>query len=290
MKKGDFIVKILTSSRSNNSTGHPAPLFLSIIFLTLLCLLNGCSTLSNGRRWGENATWKPGWTRIKDASIDAALSPETWGPVAAALVLQIDDMDEHISDWASDNTPIFGSQKNADRWSSYLRNASGATYLMTTLLTPGGEDPLEWTTAKIKGLTVGAAASLVTSGATGFLKDQTERTRPDKSDKRSFPSGHASSASSYTTLSRRNISCISMSPALRKTSNLALYDISIGTAWARVEAKKHYPSDVLAGYALGHFTSALINDAFLGLDTNKGPLLAVEPLHHGINVNLTWRY
>jgi len=29
---------------------------------------------------------------------------------------------------------------------------------------------------------------------------------------------------------------------------------------------KHNPSDVLAGYALGHFLSAFINDAFLGLE------------------------
>lgn len=29
--------------------------------------------------------------------------------------------------------------------------------------------------------------------------------------------------------------------------------ITAGTAWARVEGGVHYPSDVLAGMALGHF-------------------------------------
>jgi len=37
-----------------------------------------------------------------------------------------------------------------------------------------------------------------------------------------------------------------------------------GTSWARVEAGMHYPSDVLAGAALGHFIAAVVNDAFLG--------------------------
>ena len=40
-------------------------------------------------------------------------------------------------------------------------------------------------------------------------------------------------------------------------------------AWARVEGDRHYPSDVLAGAALGHFLSAFIHDAFLGLPEDK---------------------
>jgi membrane-associated phospholipid phosphatase len=283
------MMRFSNSFRSNSSAG-PAPIFLFIIFLSALGILNGCSTLSNGRKWGQDATWNPGWGRIKNSTVNAVLSPETWGPVAAALVLQIDDMDERISDWVSDKTPVFGSQNNAEKWSDYLRNTSGATYVLTTLITPSGEDPIEWSTAKLKGLAVGATAWGITAGTTELLKDQTERTRPDKLDSRSFPSGHVSSASSFTTLSRRNISCLSLSPAYEKFSNLGLYTISAGTAWARVEAKKHYPSDALVGYAIGHFFSALINDAFLGLDTKKGPFFTIEPSRHGMSVNLTWIY
>jgi len=40
----------------------------------------------------------------------------------------------------------------------------------------------------------------------------------------------------------------------------------------------------------GHFSSALINDAFLGLDTKKGPFFAIEPSRHGMLVNLNWIY
>lgn len=276
--------------KSNSSAGRPVPIFLFILNLSALGMLNGCGTLSNGRNWGQDATWNPGWARIKHATVNAAISPETWGPVAAALVLQVDDMDGRISDWASDNTPIFGSQNNAEKWSDYLRNTSGAAYLLTTLVTPSGKDPVEWSTAKLKGLAVGATAWGINAGTTDLLKNQTDRTRPDKLDSRSFPSGNASSAGSFTTLSRRNISCLSLSPAYEKLSNLALYGISAGTAWARVEVKKHYPSDALVGYAIGHFFSALINDAFLGLDTKKGPFLAIEPSRHGMIVNVTWTY
>jgi membrane-associated phospholipid phosphatase len=51
--------------------------------------------------------------------------------------------------------------------------------------------------------------------------------------------------------------------------------LTAGTAWARVEAKKHFPSDVLAGIAIGHFIGAFMNDAFLGLDPQDAQLSLV---------------
>ena len=279
-----------TSSRSHRYSGRRASILIFILVIFACGILNGCGTLSNGRRWGQDATWNPGWDRVKEATVNAALSPETWGPLAAALVLQVDDMDERISDWASDKTPVFGSRDKADDWSDYLRNASGAAYLTTALLTPGGDDPMEWTSSKIKGLAVGAAAWGVTAGATDLLKGQADRTRPDESDSRSFPSGHASTAGALTTLGMRNISCMSLSRSSERYINLAFYGIAAGTAWARVEAKQHYPSDVLAGYAIGHLSSAIINDAFLGLDSKEGPSFAIEPSRHALNIHMTWRY
>ncbi len=53
-------------------------------------------------------------------------------------------------------------------------------------------------------------------------------------------------------------------------SDSGLVLITAGTAWARVEANKHYPADILAGMAIGHFISAFVNDAFLGLDNSPG--------------------
>ncbi len=42
--------------------------------------------------------------------------------------------------------------------------------------------------------------------------------------------------------------------------------MTAATAWARIEAKRHYPTDVLAGAALGNFIGAFINDAFIGIN------------------------
>ena len=43
--------------------------------------------------------------------------------------------------------------------------------------------------------------------------------------------------------------------------------IAAGTAWARVEGCKHYPSDVLFGAALGNFVAIFVHDAFLPADS-----------------------
>jgi len=66
--------------------------------------------------------------------------------------------------------------------------------------------------------------------------------------------------------------------------------IAAGTAWATIEANRHYPSDVLSGYALGHFLSAFINDAFLGIDYKKEAFLIINPLKDGVMVSMRWHY
>ena len=257
-----------------------------LLFLTI----NGCGTLSNGRGWGQDATLRPGWARIRRAAIKASSSPETWAPVAAALALQIDDLDGRVSDWASENTPVFGSRDHADKWSDHLVNSSGAVYLLTVLATPSGDDPPEWLKSKFKGLMTGTAAWGLTAGATDLLKGGLGRTRPDGSDNRSLPSGHTSAAASFTTLSRYNIRTLSMPSKQAVIMNMGIAGIAAGTAWATIEANRHYPSDVLLGYALGHFFSNFINDAFLGIDFKKEAFFIIDPLIDGVMVSMGWQY
>jgi hypothetical protein len=265
----------------------PILLFLSVMSLMMS---QGCGTLSNGRRWGQDATLTPGWERIKESAVNAALSPETWGPVAGAIVLQINDMDKGISDWASDKHPVFGSGEKASNWSNYLETTSGAVYFTTVMATPSGDDASEWLTAKAKGLAIGLAASEITGGSTSLIKGLTRRTRPNGANDKSLPSGHASGTSVFITLARRNLDSIALSPGSRLFADIGIVSLAAGTCWARVEAKAHYPSDVLAGYALGHFFSAFLNDAFLGLDNRKAPQLTLEPSRKGLWVGLSWRY
>jgi hypothetical protein len=275
-----------------NILSKAVPIFvLFSLSLITLPMLQGCGTLSNGRGWGQDATLTPGWDRIKESAANAALSPETWMPVAASLVLQVDDMDKRISDWASKKNPVFGSEKNASNWGNYLEDSSTAAYLITTIATPSGDDPSGWLTAKAKGLAIGITASGITSGGTSLLKKITKRARPgDPNSDKSLPSGHASGSAVFTTLARRNLESISLSPGSRLFADIGIVGLAIGTGWSRVEAKAHYPSDVLVGYALGHFFSAFINDAFLGLDNGKAPQLTVDPSRKGIWIGLDWAF
>jgi hypothetical protein len=261
---------------------------LPAVFGLMIC--QGCGTLPSGRKWGQDAMINPGWDRVKASAVNAALSPETWGPVAGALALQVGHMDRRISDWASDNNPVFGSKDNAGKWSDYMRDASGAVYFITVLATPSGDDADDWLIDKAKGLTMGLAVFETTGGSTSLLKRIAGRTRPDGSNDYSFPSGHASSAAAFTTLARRNLETIPMSGGVMITADIGIAGLAVGTGWARVEANKHYPSDVLVGYALGHFFSAFINDAFLGLDNKKSPMITMEPSRKGMYVGLSWTF
>jgi hypothetical protein len=73
-------------------------------------------------------------------------------------------------------------------------------------------------------------------------------------------------------------------------SDSGLILITAGTAWARVEAKRHYPADILAGMAIGHFISAFVNDAFLGLDSSRGVVPDAEISRNGFVLSVKGNY
>ncbi len=93
--------------------------------------------------------------------------------------------------------------------------------------------------------------------------------RPDGSDDESFPSGHTSHAFAFATLANRNLDSLDYLEDVRAPLQVANTVLASGVAWARVEARKHYPSDVLFGAALGHFLTAFIHDAFLNLPEDE---------------------
>jgi membrane-associated phospholipid phosphatase len=266
---------------------HLQWLSLTLVFCSV-AMFAGCGTLANGRGWGQDATLCPGWHRVGKAALNAALEPETWVPAVGAAVFQIGSMDRNLSNWASKRTPIFQSQGNADTASEALQATAEAAYAITALATPSGEESGDWACAKAKGLTVGIAAIALTEGTTDLLKYTTNRTRPDGSDHESFPSGHASRAAVCDTLATRNLQYLAMPDAARTGLRVSFLALSLTTAWARVEAKQHFPSDVLAGMAFGHFFGAFINDAFLGLDSPKNFFFSVEPSRRDVLCSVHW--
>jgi hypothetical protein len=229
----------------------------------LSALVSGCVGGGVSPRWGENVTLVPGWQRVETAAADALLSPGTWGPALGAAVCGIGNIDSNISTWAQEETPLFGSKRRAENASDILLDTTRLSWLVTGLVTPGGDSTSEWVWNKAKGFTVDTAAISMTNLSTSALKMRTDRLRPDAADWRSFPSGHASGATVAATMAARNLVYLPLTPAEMTSGRIVFASLAAGTGWARIEGGKHYPSDVLAGTALGHFFGAFIRDAFL---------------------------
>jgi membrane-associated phospholipid phosphatase len=253
-------------------------------------LLTGCGTLPDGRRWGEDALAPPPSAgRVGRSALRAAIDPFTWAPAIGAAVFQIDDFDRRVSSWAMSRTPIFGSMGTASDASNYLLWTGWAAGGATTIATPSGDDPGQWLLDKVRGIVVEGAGVASTEGVTIVLADAVVRTRPSGVGQDSFPSGHASDAFAFATLTSRNLSSIDMPDGARMGLQAGAYGVAAGTAWARVEGGHHFPSDVLAGAAIGHFLTAFFYDAFLGLPEKGGFLgLAVEPSRSGCLVAVEW--
>lgn len=262
---------------------HDSALRILAVFILLSC--SACGTLPNGRHWGGDATFTPGWQRVKDSAVSAARDPWVWAPLAGAALFQIDDWDRRTASWAQAETPIFGSQRSAEDWSDHLRTASALAHYATIAATPSGDTPREWFINKTKGTLVHVAAVSSTVAITQALKTGVNRERPNGKAGESFPSGHTSTSSVHTRLASRNLQSIPLSDGARTSLDVGLYALTIGTSWSRIEAGWHYPSDTLVSIALGNFIASFVNDAFLGLDA-EGAQIAVVPQQSGAMLQL----
>jgi membrane-associated phospholipid phosphatase len=261
--------------------------------LLLLCtniFFSGCGTMRNNRGWGQDATLSPGWGRVGQAARTAASAPETWGAAVGALAFQIGHADRNVAEWASKSTPVYGSQRNAGNMSDDLLMTAGAIWVVSGVAAPGGDTVEDWTINKAKGFGVEASTGILTQGAVEYLKSATDRTRPNGVDRESFPSGHSSGAALFGTLASKNIGTFGWSDSAMIASRLGLGALTAATAWARVEANQHYPSDVLAGIAIGHFFGAFFTDAFLGIDNPRNTLVLFEPSRKGAKATVRFDY
>ncbi|MDH4260883.1 MAG: phosphatase PAP2 family protein [Gammaproteobacteria bacterium] len=252
--------------------------------------LAGCATLPDGRLWGKDVTFSPGWERVRASAMQAARDPWVWAPLAGAAGLQINGWDRKVSTWAMRETPVFGSQEDARTWSNDLRDAAAIAELTTVLVTPSGDDAHSWFVNKLKGYAVDFAAESAAGLTTHILKSTTGRTRPSQTNDRSFPSGHTSQAATNDRLAARNLEFMDMNPVTRRTLVYGLDAVTLATAWARVEAGAHYPSDTLFSIALGNFSANFFKNAFMGSGDNPRQAIAVTPTDGGLMLNFSTRF
>jgi hypothetical protein len=178
------------------------------------------------------------------------------------VLFAIDDFDEQTLDWATRRNPLFGNIEDAKDASDRLDDLSKLNFVVTGLLVPT-RPGIAGLGDRAAGLALGAAAVAITESTTNGLKDVTERQRPDRDKRDSFPSLHASRSAVTAPLAARNLEHYDLVDWQRRTLQGVSYGVAGLTGWARVEGQRHYPSDVLVGYALGHFIGAFINDAFI---------------------------
>ncbi len=255
-----------------------------LIVVTLFC--GGCATVDSGKEWGSRVSVFPGYTKTESAFSTAMKDPDTWAPLIGATIFRVLDMDRQVSQWAFNNTPVFGSPLSAIEASDLLQDTAGVGMIVTALMTPVSDDKMSAMTGRLKGFGVEALAVGITSDTTGIIKGISGRRRPDGSDNNSFPSAHSSRAFSYAALGSRNLESIKMGEGSRRALDYGFTAIAMGVAWARVEGRAHYPSDVLAGAALGNFLALFIHDTLLGREYDD-LTLHVDPGQDGITVRFT---
>ena len=224
----------------------------SVGVCVLLLGAGGC--VAPGGEWGQ--TQWPSGVQLRDAARTAATEPGTWIPALTAGLLAATDLDEEWSEDLAREQALFGS--DADNRSNTLRDATTAAWLVSALVLPSStyED-------KLKGLGVGVATMAVDGLVTEGLKDLTNRERPDGSNRRSFPSGHSSKASSRAALTIHNLQHSGLPQWSKQLSVVGMHTLAVGTGLARVEAEKHHLSDVIFGYAAGRFIARFMTEAFM---------------------------
>lgn len=285
------LLRCVDRSRLISRSGNPR-LRAAHGVLLLLCvlLLIGCGTMRNGRSWGQDALYPVSWDRVKQAASNAVFDYQVLVPAAGALIFTIDDWDERASDWAIDHTPLFDSVEDAKDASDTMRDILMAEAIATGFLTPSGEEPGEWLAAKARGFAVELAAAGATGGATALLKDATGRERPDERNDNSLPSAHASASFSYATIANRNIDAMDWPKPVKRTVQVSNLLLATAVAWARVEGARHYPSDVLAGAALGSFLTTFIYDAFLPTPEDDRFQFLIFPQKDGASVQIAFSF
>ena len=227
---------------------------------TFLILLNIVIFSQNYLQDSNHISFRNTFNQISYSTKDALLDPITIGTLTLAAGIYFTKRDSRITSWALRNHPIYGSVENARVASTIFQNSSLILFGLTSLMKNWYLDshPIS---VPLYEFTRDISAILLTAASTETIKNRSNRSRPDGSDFRSFPSGHTSFASINMTLASNDISEMNLSKGTTRLIKGCLFLVVAGTAWGRVEGNKHYTSDVLTGAAVGYFFGRLIDNS-----------------------------
>ena len=127
--------------------------------------------------------------------------------------------------------------------------------------------------------------SVVNLGYTDLLKVTVGRERPDGSNNRSFPSGHASATFTLAVIAQKHYGWKLGAP---------MYAFAGFVSYSRLEENVHWLSDVLAGATLGYISGiTAVRQDGKPLDTRQ-PVVTISPLlgphqMRGVEVTVTFR-
>lgn len=225
------------------------------------------------------------WDRASEAAQHAAVHPSVWAPLLGAGIFAIDHLDSRTATYLSEHAPVFGDSKSAADASDDLQSLLHVTAGVSAFAVPV---PTGDNAALHRGehLAVVIGGTALTASITNGIKDATGRQRPNDADDKSFPSGHASQAFSSATFASANIHRAWGNTSGAQWADGGLYTLASLTAWARVEADVHYPSDVLAGAALGNFVARFLDELLLteagttSLSANSDGRTVIVELRH----------
>ncbi len=167
--------------------------------------------------------------------------------IGSLAALAISSVDEEISDWFVEQEPLGNNARDiGDRIGHRETVAIGALALT------GGGLAIGSPYVRDTGLLF-LESHLVVAGVTELIKSLTGRTRPDGSNDKSFPSGHASSAMTSARVLQMRFGWWVGAPA---------YALATYAGLSRVQAEKHYLSDVIFGWTIAwYFSSAIVRAA-----------------------------
>ncbi len=167
----------------------------------------------------------------------------------AAAALLISPWDGEITEWFRDEQPLGDGAVDLGRELGHRKWVTAVSIALA-----GGGQLVGNHHVRDTGVLY-AEANLITAGITELIKITAQRERPDGSNDKNLPSGHASATMASARMLQMRFGWWIGVPA---------YTAAVFAGLSRLQGNKHFPSDVLLGWTIGFFVSSAVGQAMEG--------------------------